>query len=273
MNSDVLSLETTFAAGRTIIQGSSAKPIYRPQGMDAWVLNLTIEGIGEERTEDSPFLVHEGDLLCWEPEAFHWYGNENGERNWIHLWIYFFPSEEQKKLLAWPKIKKGIFHLSLIDGYIYAKIKGLFTEIYDMNSTHQPRRNEICMSMLTTLLWWCDSSNPRSKQNAIEPRIQRVQDYITSNLAIDHSVETLAQFANLSVSRFAHLFKSETGKSPFQFLEQQRIFRACKLLLLYDAAIGEIGRELGYEDQAYFTRVFKRHIGIPPREYRKRKSS
>lgn len=264
----VVSLNRPFAAGKTVMEGPSAKPVFRPHGMDGWVLNLTIAGIGVERSGENHHYLRHGDLALWEPEAFHSYGNEEEARYWVHLWVYFFPNDEQKKLLRWTAIGPGIQTFHVGEKTVRENVEAIFQEILRVNATLQPCRNEICAALLTTLLWWCENVNPHSLPRVIDPRIRRVLDHIAARLADRHQVEDLADRACLSPSRFAHLFAEEMRMTPIRFIEAQRVQKACELIHLTSDTIAEIGRKVGYEDPAYFSRVFRRHTGRAPAHYR-----
>ena len=74
---------------------------------------------------------------------------------------------------------------------------------------------------------------------------------------------------NLSPSRLAHLFRSQTGQTPQQFVERERITRARQLLLLTSRTVAQIAGEVGYENPFYFTLRFKKHTGFSPTEWRR----
>jgi len=84
------------------------------------------------------------------------------------------------------------------------------------------------------------------------------------------SLAELAREAHMSVFHFARQFRKKTGFTPMEYLEKLRIARAQELLLSRtDLRLGEIAREVGYDDPAYFSRVFRKRAGVGPRDYRK----
>lgn len=83
------------------------------------------------------------------------------------------------------------------------------------------------------------------------------------------SVEGLAQLAGLSPFHFSRLFRNSTGRSPYRYYEEFRIGRARALLADSRLSIADIGRLLGYADPGQFSRAFRRHVGCPPRAYRR----
>jgi len=96
-------------------------------------------------------------------------------------------------------------------------------------------------------------------------RFKQVIEYIHDNLAQNLSLADLANIANLSPSRFAYLFRQETGLSPHQYLIQARIEQATHLLRVGGISVGEIAHQVGFTDQSHFTRHFKRLVGVTPK--------
>jgi AraC-like DNA-binding protein len=83
---------------------------------------------------------------------------------------------------------------------------------------------------------------------------------------------TLSQLANrhhISIELLIRIFKKTLGISPIQYLIQMRIDEAKQLLLLSQDPIATIAEKVGFEDQLYFSRVFKKKVGITPSQFRK----
>jgi AraC family transcriptional regulator of arabinose operon len=265
-----VSLGRPLGAGKTVLKGSPAKDIYRTGGMDGWILNMTVEGKGVVRNQRDSFSVFPGDLVFWQPRVIHWYGNEAEQRSWTHLWAYFFPREGWMELLRWPeRIGKGIGTISVRDPEAAKAVERAFSELIEtINSVH-PRRLELSMSLLEAFLWRCDPHNPESMGRRVDFRVQRAQEYLSRNYHRPIAVEDLARLANLSVSRFAHLFREETGMAPARFLEERRIRAARDRLVLTSESVSDIAFAIGYGDPSYFSRIFKRISGKTPQSFRK----
>jgi len=82
------------------------------------------------------------------------------------------------------------------------------------------------------------------------------------------NLATLASYANLSKYHFSNKYKILTGHSPIQHFLHLKMERACYLLDVSGISIKDVGRSLGYEDSYYFSRLFKKIIGVAPRQYR-----
>jgi len=89
-----------------------------------------------------------------------------------------------------------------------------------------------------------------------------------NNLSKKLSVEDMARMHKLSVSHFSNLFSKATGMPPIDYFIQLKMQRACQLLYANGSKIKMVASELGYEDPYYFSRIFKKHIGTSPEQYR-----
>lgn len=93
---------------------------------------------------------------------------------------------------------------------------------------------------------------------------------INQNIAVRFSNEELAQKCGLSKFYFIKLFKEVTGLTPQQYYTKQAVDTAKGLLESTDYTIGQIASLCGMEDAFYFSRVFKKHVGVCPSHYRGR---
>jgi AraC family transcriptional regulator len=100
--------------------------------------------------------------------------------------------------------------------------------------------------------------------------LKKILEYIESHLDQDLSLDTLASLANLSKYHFIDLFKQSMTMTPHQYVIQQRIQRAKELLSDRTLAISDVGLACGFANQSHFTRLFRKHTGVPPKAYRDR---
>ena len=81
------------------------------------------------------------------------------------------------------------------------------------------------------------------------------------------SITQLAEECGMSVSGFAHQFKKEIGVSPREYILQQRLSAALFLLENTDSTVSDISRRVGFEDNLYFSKFFRKQTGYSPSEY------
>ncbi len=98
---------------------------------------------------------------------------------------------------------------------------------------------------------------------------EKVIAYIREEYYRPLSLEQLAAYFNFSPKYISNLVKAQTGKSYTDYLTDLRISHAVELLVRTNMEIKEIAAAVGYEDQQYFHRIFKKKTGQTPTQYRK----
>lgn len=109
-------------------------------------------------------------------------------------------------------------------------------------------------------------SNIRNKNN--KNLVFKAKEIIMQKYNTDINVENIAKELHYSKNYFGQLFKAETGMSVNEFINIYRIQKAKELLAKDKYYIYEIAKLVGFDDQQYFTRVFKKIVGVSPSEYR-----
>ena len=98
--------------------------------------------------------------------------------------------------------------------------------------------------------------------------IVRAKEYISDNYNKDISLDSVSKYVDKSPYYFSKLFKDETGENFIDYLTNIRIEKAKHMLSDKEISIKEICIDVGYSDPNYFSRTFKKCIGITPSEYR-----
>lgn len=104
----------------------------------------------------------------------------------------------------------------------------------------------------------------------MDQRVQKIQQMMRDNLHRELSLGKFAHSVNLSVWRLCHVFRSEVGMSPIQYLRFLRMERARYLLETSFLSVKEITHSVGLNDESHFVRDFKKAYGAPPTRYRMR---
>jgi AraC family transcriptional regulator len=105
-------------------------------------------------------------------------------------------------------------------------------------------------------------------------QLKQLIEYVHAHLSEELSLVDLAQQMNLSTFHFARLFKHSLGLSPHQYLLHTRVERAKKLIAIAGKPdLTAIGLQVGFYDQAHFTKAFKRVVGMPPKGFFKQVAS
>jgi transcriptional regulator GlxA family with amidase domain len=101
------------------------------------------------------------------------------------------------------------------------------------------------------------------------PTLRQAVYKINSRLDEPLTVTLLADELRVSRRHLTHLFQSEMGISPYQFIMQQKNLLACRLLKSTTLSVSEIALRVGYATPTHFSRAFQRMLRMPPREFRR----
>jgi len=114
------------------------------------------------------------------------------------------------------------------------------------------------------------SKDQSDKRGQLAPwQIRRVTEYFSTHLGDDIQLQTVCDLIKLSRSYFSRAFKISTGLAPHQWLLQARIAKAKQLLLESGLRLAQIAVDVGFADQAHFTRTFRRMAGQSPRAWQR----
>ena len=242
--------------------------INRPNGMKGYIINLTIKGKGTVFSGKSAFDCQVGDLLLFPPKVPHYYQRAQDSDEWYHQWIYFRPRALWSDWLQWTNTRSDVGLLTIPDQQIYQELLSLFQRIEREYLSENLFAQEMAMNLLEQLLIKCFRLDPKNRQRMFDPRVLSACHFISDNLDKNYKISEIADHIHVSPSRLAHLFVQQVGTSMIKWREEQRMIKAQHLLHSSASPIYQIARQLGYDDQLYFSRLFKRYTGINPSDYR-----
>lgn len=99
---------------------------------------------------------------------------------------------------------------------------------------------------------------------------ERVRRYVADHLTQPLAVADLAKAAGVSPRQLTRLCRAAWDASPMAYVTSRRLAHACSLLTETDLPVGRIAEEAGFSDPYHFSHTFRKHIGEPPRDYRRR---
>lgn len=203
-----------------------------------------------------------GDVIIMEPERAYEYHSE-GET--AYLWVHFTGLEAYslaKSALRQLNVKQQIgIHQEIIDCF-----QKLFREFI----INDEAATQLSLCLLREILLLTGRFVGTEKKNGM-PLL--AIEYIHSHFRSDIDVDALAQMEHMSCTAFRTAFKNHTGVSPNEYIIAQRISAACRLLTQTDMSISAVAAEVGYCDQYYFSRIFRKKVGMPPFKYRQGNSA
>ena len=111
-------------------------------------------------------------------------------------------------------------------------------------------------------------ATPKRGPGLTSSALARATGYIEAHLADDVSLNSISEAAGLSPHHFLRAFKARTGKTPHQYVTEQRV-DLCKVMIETNAApLAQIAQNCGFAGQSHMTTVFRRIVGVTPGQYR-----
>ncbi|WP_166824905.1 AraC family transcriptional regulator [Thalassoroseus pseudoceratinae] len=109
-------------------------------------------------------------------------------------------------------------------------------------------------------------------ESLVQPyqQMEQVLAFVVQHYAEKIEVKQLASLVHLSVSQFDRRFKSIFQMTPQKYVLRVRINAACQALTTTNQSVANIAQSTGFYDQSYFTKQFRRHMGLTPLAYRRK---
>jgi len=241
----------------------------RPSGSAQFILIYCVEGKGEIRLKETTHAVASDHFFIIPAGMAHAYRSD--EKNpWSVYWIHFLGN------------KSGIYSRFACQPIPIERSKtsrisdrvDLFSEIFrnlDRGfSIEALEYINLCLPHLLASFTHLNQFRLIKESGEKDPVTQSI-NFMLEHLNKKLMLEEIAAETGLSASHYSRLFLNRTGHSPIDYFIQLKIQRACRLVDNPGWMIADVAREMGFDDQFYFSRVFRKVMGMSPVEYRKRR--
>jgi len=240
--------------------------IWRPQGASTHLFMACLKGAGHLRVGEDELAAAPGNLFWIPANTPHRYEAQEGNP-WSLLWVHFDGEESG----AWQQLLFGdssslscSVPAEQLGNLAMDRIHGFLEKGYSLlNLVETASALRFSLGMAARLRVY-----PGATHSA-QTRIQASIEKLNTNWNHLHRIEELAIQAGVSVSHYSTLFRKQTGFSPIDFLIRKKIQHAARLLATTEESITSIASLSGYEDPYYFSRCFRKIMGVSPRDYRK----
>lgn len=259
----------SFLAYQLNVPGFEFKWHYHPE----YELTLILAGSGKRLVGDSHENFGPGDLVLIGPSMPHTWVSDPLEADCSAIVIQF-PAAFIRAFLDFPEFKKLADLLDLsARGLCFPGKPYLQEALCRLPVSTGPEKIVQLLSILEQL----SQQQPviLASQNFTpvtggenETRINKVCRYVQRNIDRKIGLDEVAGLVNLSEAAFCKFFRRATGKTFSDYVNDVRISRACALLTGSDQPIGTIAYSCGFENLAYFNRVFLKKKSINPKAFR-----
>lgn len=168
-------------------------------------------------------------------------------------------------------IVRTLCKLAAYEGGVHPAMIESIARSYTTSYNKYYDQNEIKSTLNKMIEKFCDAVT-ETRANSHSPVVKLVLDYISLNLKSKITLKDIAHSCNVSEDYMSHIFKKEMGVSVQKHIAASRVDAAAALLWQTNMPVQDIGVEVGFFDNNYFTKVFKNHRGCTPSEYRKNRA-
>ncbi len=244
---------------------------YRHHGLkrgsyEVAIWQYTISGCGIYEFAGHKYTVAPGQaFIALVPENHIYYMPKTSE-NWEFLFLTL-EGANSIKLFKEYRQRYG----SIIDYASDSEVVKSAWHIYNSSKNNQIE----CAYQLSSLTYnflmqmFTESRFTPDTNRNIPAWVQQVKEYCAKNISSDIMLEDMAKIANCSKWHFSRRFADYEGMSPHRYLVELRLKFAVQLLENSTLSLKEIAEKCGFYDLTYFGKVFKAHMGMPPKKYRK----
>lgn len=240
----------------------------RTDGANEDHLMLCVKGHGHVIVDDQENHLKPGHILIIPRHTRHKYWAAD-DSPWSIYWMHFRGEESNYYVERIP----GPGQPAPVDNETQQEAVRLFRDCLDTIEGGYTLPNIIYAAqsarhILSLLLFRNRAFPVEQRAEQVQIQLASTQEFMRKNIAKPLRLEDFANNAGLSVSHFSELFREQTGHSPMSHFTQLKIRHACRLLDLTDKSVKAIAIENGYSDPYYFSRVFKKTMGLSPQKYR-----
>lgn len=234
----------------------------RENGRVDYSVYYIASGQGYYSKDGKNTVVPAGNLLYYGPGVPHHYFFKK-EDNCQMLWSHFSGTLCKELEGMFPE---GSAVIPIGDRKQFLSIfERMITAFYQRMTLGDRLCDSYMPVLLALILQHKDAPPPAGSANAqLEKVLSRM--HVDFNKPID--IRVYASMCHLSEDRFIRLFKSHMGMPPYRFQLKIRIQRAVEMLENSAISVGDCAEAVGFNDHAYFCRIFKKFTGHPPSFYK-----
>jgi AraC family transcriptional regulator, arabinose operon regulatory protein len=239
----------------------------RDDGADEHILIFCVAGRGWYEVNGQIHAIEANEMVLIPRHTPHRYSTDDSDPWTIH-WVHFVGTDADFFVHHLPP---GEYKM-LVDPQCLTAAETLFHQCHEAFAggfiLHRLIYGAQILRHLLALLFFNNNYFSPVQRASHTHSVESTLAFLRENLPAHLTLKDMADHAGLSTSHFSFVFRQQTGYSPVDYFIHLKIQHACTLLSLTSRTIHDIGYEIGYEDPYYFSRIFKKVIGMSPRQYR-----
>ena len=239
----------------------------RPNGRKDYQLLYIATGKGHFYFDGKERILNEGNMILYrphEPQMYYYHASDKIEVYWVH-----FTGRDVEAVLkkyGLPETE-NVFYTGTSPDYqcIYRE---MIQELQLCRANYEELLSLTLMRFFIMINRFIDEG--KKSGSDIQNEIERATHYFNENYNKPINIDEYAASRHISTCWFIRSFKQILKVTPMQYILSLRMANAQSLLETTEDSISEIAEAVGYDNPLYFSRIFRKNIGVSPSEYRKR---
>lgn len=243
---------------------------YRKKGLPENFLFYCVDGAGWYQIGDKKSEVGPNQFFILPQNVEHAYGSDD-DNPWTIYWIHF-GGESLPQMNTLHAVQKHFKPFYIKNS---SEIITMFSRMYKALELGYSTDNlifaNLCLPHFLSLFIYNSKQHTTvsstDKLDVVDSAILYMQEHINENI----SLQDLSSHYNYSASRFSSLFKQKTGYAPIDYFIQMKMQKASQQLDFSSSSVKDIALSMGFDDPYYFSKRFRKIIGLSPKQYRSQK--
>lgn len=262
---DTLELAVNSAGHYKLLTKKQFRTV-RHAGRKDYQLIYIAKGKAHFKISNQDIIIDEGNMVLYRPKQSQNYVyvlEENPDIYWVHFSGYkvesYFEDLEEQELNS--------FYIGMKE-----EVEAIMDKIIQELQQREEDFFSLCNSYLKQLfiIMKRNRKDRRDKKVVMNKEVQQLIKIFHENYQKPLQIKEYATEVNMSLCWLIRLFKEQVGMTPQCYLIHIRVSKAKELLRTSEYNINEIAEIVGYIDALYFSKIFKKRVGVSPTLYRKR---
>lgn len=246
------------------------EPFYQwgPGIRNHFCIHHILSGCGTYSVNGNTYRLSAGDTFILFPDTEVRYSADR-ENPWEYAWVGFMGTDAAPIIQATDFTREAPYIQK--SGPPGKLLRDRLHKIYEVKGNSYEAAVAMAGALYTLLAAFMQyASRSEPVKNIRLAYVEKAEDYISTSYSYPITVEDVASYVGISRSYLYRSFLTCLGQSPKEYLSEFRIRQASRLLKETSLSVSAVAYSVGFENNLYFSKAFKKQVGVTPTQYREK---
>lgn len=246
------------------------EPFYQwgPGIRNHFCIHHILSGCGTYSVNGNTYRLSAGDTFILFPDTEVRYSADR-ENPWEYAWVGFMGTDAAPIIQATDFTREAPYIQK--SGPPGKLLRDRLNKIYEVKGNSYEAAVAMAGALYTLLAAFMQyASRSEPVKNIRLAYVEKAEDYISTSYSYPITVEDVASYVGISRSYLYRSFLTCLGQSPKEYLSEFRIRQASRLLKETSLSVSAVAYSVGFENNLYFSKAFKKQVGVTPTQYREK---